>query len=546
MSILLPQRWRRQPQQPTGVDWSNPVTEGLTFGWNGASPVKSFAGGGTPGSTFLTTSGTRATAVGRGVATSSTGTYNTASFDETATVDLGELSFMFVGRMPSAIGATWWDVLSIGTSTASIVLEHQGSGVGTGGLNVYSINTTGAVSLEPKIDTRGRDVAVVVSLSNSRNRAVIAYFNRILATAAYTVSGTATTTRLFGDVARTGRQPNIDNAALFVRWNRALSDAEVVSLSNNPWQIFQPIRGIPVAFDTGGGTQTLTPSLYTNNQTFYSPTVTPGAVTLSPGLYPNQQTFYGPTVTAGAVTLQPPLVTNDQTFYGPTVVAGAVTLQPALYTNTQNFYSPTVTSTVTLQPDLYTNQQSFYSPTIAPGAVTLTPDLYINTQAFYGPTVSQVVAQTIYPDLFVNQNQFFPADVLFAGGGGTAKGGWATERRRLELSIQQRQAQQTLAQSKDKVAKKIAKRIERFVEADFQDEIDEIVALQKEFAKLEARYNNSQQLSTDLRDATKVLQEFIQDEQDAIDLLMLVQEFDARCVIEATASPNVASLMGSA
>jgi len=27
---------------------------------------------------------------------------------------------------------------------------------------------------------------------------------------------------------------------------------------------------------------------------------------------------------------------------------------------------------------------------------------------------------------------------------------------------------------------------------------------------------------------------------------MLVQEFDARCVIEATASPDVASLMGSA
>lgn len=250
------------------------------------------------------------------------------------------------------------------------------------------------------------------------------------------------------------------------------------------------------------GAQTLTPSLYTNNQTFYSPTVTPGAVTLSPSLY-----------------------TNDQTFYGPTVVLGPApqTLTPSLYTNTQTFYSPTVIPDQFIEPGLYTNQQ-----------------------VFYGPTVTQVSPQTIYPGLFVNENQFFPFTVQGAGGGATAKGGWATERRRLELSIQQRQAQQTLAQSKDKVAKKIAKRIERFVEADFQDEIDEIVALQKEFAKLEARYNNSQQLSTDLRDATKVLQEFIQDEQDAIDLLMLVQEFDARCVIEATASPDVASLMGSA
>lgn len=251
----------------------------------------------------------------------------------------------------------------------------------------------------------------------------------------------------------------------------------------------------------GSTVQTLTPSLYTNNQTFYSPTVT-STVTVSPSLYTNQQTFYGPTVTLGPAPQ---------------------TLSPSLYTNTQTFYGPTVIRQQFLEPGLYTNQQ-----------------------IFYGPTVTQVAPQTVYPELFVNQNQFFEVTILGAGGGGASAGGWVTERRRLELSIQQRQAQQTLAQSKDKVAKKIAKRIERFVEADFQDEIDEIVALQKEFAKLEARYNNSQQLSTDLRDATKVLQEFIQDEQDAIDLLMLVQEFDARCVIEATASPDVASLMGSA
>ena len=249
-------------------------------------------------------------------------------------------------------------------------------------------------------------------------------------------------------------------------------------------------------------TQTLLPSLYTNQQTFYSPTVSPGAVTLLPGLYTNQQTFYSPTATLGPAPQ---------------------TLSPSLYTNTQSFYSPTVIQEQFLEPGLYTNQQTFY-----------------------GPTVTQVAPQTVYPGLFVNENQFFQVTILGAGGGGASgQGGWTTERRRLELSIQQRQAQQTLAQSKDKVAKKVAKRIERFVEADYQDEIDEIAALQKEFAKLEARYNNSQQLSTDLREATKVLQEFIQDEQDAIDLLMLVQEFDARCVIEATASPDVASLMGS-
>lgn len=47
---------------------------------------------------------------------------------------------------------------------------------------------------------------------------------------------------------------------------------------------FGPLGALPLG-DSGaaaGGTQTLTPSLFTNSQTFYSATVTPGAVTLTP------------------------------------------------------------------------------------------------------------------------------------------------------------------------------------------------------------------------------------------------------------------------
>lgn len=134
--------------------------------------------------------------------------------------------------------------------------------------------------------------------------------------------------------------------------------------------------------------QTLTPSLFTNTQTFYSPTIT-ATITLSPNLYTNTQTFYSPTVTAGAVNLQPGLLTNTQTFYSPTVTPGAVDLQPSLYTNTQTFYSPTIDATVDLAPSLLTNTQTFYSPTITAGAVDLAPNLLNNTQTFYSATISQ-------------------------------------------------------------------------------------------------------------------------------------------------------------
>lgn len=59
--------------------------------------------------------------------------------------------------------------------------------------------------------------------------------------------------------------------------------------ADRPW-------GAGPAAASGGSTQTLTPSLLTNAQTFYAPTVTPGAVTVSPGLLSNTQTFYAPTV----------------------------------------------------------------------------------------------------------------------------------------------------------------------------------------------------------------------------------------------------------
>lgn len=159
-------------------------------------------------------------------------------------------------------------------------------------------------------------------------------------------------------------------------------------------------------------TQTLTPSLYTNTNTFHNPTVTPGAVALTPDLYTNDQTFYSPDVTqaGGVQTLTPSLYTNTQTFYGPTVAASN-TLTPALYTNTQTFYAATVTATRTLLPSLVTNNQTFYGPTVTT-SVTLLPGLYTNSQTFYSPVVSQSGApQTLLPTLYVNSQTFYSPTV---------------------------------------------------------------------------------------------------------------------------------------
>jgi hypothetical protein len=88
------------------------------------------------------------------------------------------------------------------------------------------------------------------------------------------------------------------------------------------------VSWLEVEPSAGGGTQALTPALFTNSATFYTHAVTPGAVVLLPGLFTNSSAFYGPAVTVGAVTLLPGLFTNSATFYGPTVTGGIPGLNP--------------------------------------------------------------------------------------------------------------------------------------------------------------------------------------------------------------------------
>lgn len=92
---------------------------------------------------------------------------------------------------------------------------------------------------------------------------------------------------------------------------------------------------------TGAASQTLTQSAtFTDADTFYTPTVTPGAVTLSPSLYSDADTFYTPSVSVGAVTLLPALFTDADAFYTPTVTqASPQTLtQSAVFENGNIFF----------------------------------------------------------------------------------------------------------------------------------------------------------------------------------------------------------------
>ena len=168
----------------------------------------------------------------------------------------------------------------------------------------------------------------------------------------------------------------------------------------------------PLDITQTGGTQTLTPALYTNTNSFFAQTIT-SANTISPALYTNANVFYSATVTAGTITLSPARYDNLNVFYSPVITqtGGPQTLLPDLYTNTNSFFTQVVTAANTLSPSLYTNTNSFYTQIVTSTAL-ISPQLFTNTNQFFSPDVA--AASAILPALYENQNVFYQPTVSSA------------------------------------------------------------------------------------------------------------------------------------
>jgi hypothetical protein len=113
----------------------------------------------------------------------------------------------------------------------------------------------------------------------------------------------------------------------------------------------------------GGGDQTLSPSLYTNSNTFFTHTLTAGVVDLAPSLYTDADTFFTHTLTAGVVDLAPSLYTDADTFFTHTLTAGVVDLAPSLYTDADTFFTHTLLQDGAQQDlvaDFFENTNTFY------------------------------------------------------------------------------------------------------------------------------------------------------------------------------------------
>jgi len=173
--------------------------------------------------------------------------------------------------------------------------------------------------------------------------------------------------------------------------------------------LFSNTNSFPAA--TVSSSYDLTPGLFSETNSFHSATIAPGAVDLTPSLFTNSNNFYAPTVSTDGATqdLTPSLFSNSNIFFGPTVSASYALTAP-LFTNSNSFFSPTVQAAYELVASIFGNTNTFFSPTVSAGAVDLTPPLLSNSNTFYGPVVA-LDGQIIVVPLFTNTNAFYAATV---------------------------------------------------------------------------------------------------------------------------------------
>lgn len=162
--------------------------------------------------------------------------------------------------------------------------------------------------------------------------------------------------------------------------------------------------------------QTLTPSLFTNTNTFHSPTVTavvPAQSLTQAARLTNANAFYDVTIAIGAVNLAPIKVINANTFYSSTVSVGTVNLSAARFDNQNTFYTHDVIEGAfdLHQIARFDNSSAFYSPSVAAGTVTLSPSIYTNTNIFYSLDIIEGGNDLHQIARFNNANTFYPLDV---------------------------------------------------------------------------------------------------------------------------------------
>lgn len=226
-----------QPKQPVPIDWSNPITRGLV-----SAPVPALGIDAVSGKT-LTAAGA-ATTIAPGLSGMKLlGTGSSVRYADITPIVMTEWT-AFV-HMDGTTTLTDRFYCGVGNASANAPLmgviagNADGSKIRNWARTDAGPNTSAAVSTTRGV-TDGKPHSAATTCTQT---AISSYVDGVFDTTTAQVTGTYTATKFAvcgnwrsGAIAA----PTGNNVYVALLFNRALSDAEIKSLSGNPWQIFQP------------------------------------------------------------------------------------------------------------------------------------------------------------------------------------------------------------------------------------------------------------------------------------------------------------------
>jgi hypothetical protein len=343
-SILLPARCTQQPTQAPQIDWSNPITQGLAFAYVHGAAAMGFCVGGQNLANYVAAS-LVPTPIGTGARSASltSRAYTIPQHGLTTT----NYSLFAVGTATST------------TSTQSAIDADNSSPryfqfrINAAKVEFIPFSTSVTVTGQPSFPIAmtaaelARGFTMGATASPTRTAA---FQNGQIATATPTNLIAPTQSLPLSIGARSGGSGtlgwNTGGLAMVAGWSRTLSDAEMLSLAANPWQIFKaPNRRLLVALATTTDTN-VSPAPGALALTGYAPTIAQSANrSVSPAVGALTLTGYAPTITRTAnVSVTPGAGSLTLTGYAPTVTRTAnQSVQPGAGGLTLTGYAPLIT-----------------------------------------------------------------------------------------------------------------------------------------------------------------------------------------------------------
>lgn len=241
---LLPKRWTSQPQYPTGIDWSNPITQGLVMAYtpnSGGSIVNAATG------RVFSPTVTAATIGSIGV--KGLGMLGTANLTPVISIaDASALTapasgvaatFAYVAYLPLYSGASYTDLFCAGNVRINVNSANSF-------INRLGVSFSGVADIPTGITrTVNATWSVVHAMNYGGTMDTVAtseqgsFFDSV---AVGGVPGVTSKTVDFLGLSGSSGEGCAAGTLLYCvfAWNRRLTVTESLAFNANPWQIFAP------------------------------------------------------------------------------------------------------------------------------------------------------------------------------------------------------------------------------------------------------------------------------------------------------------------